>query len=202
MGFFSRNRPKPKDAESDRMVEELRASLAKAQEEIAFLRSQNDRLSQEAAPALKENAVLRYELFKCQTDRQVLEFHLFGLRAELGGALALLARLAPGEPPKEQAVLQAFLDLMEVGRRLGVEVRELYEAETLAKRSLDGPQGFDPERFLRLRLVGILVAVERILGEEIRRAERPGEALAGFPEHLQELRQLLAKALSSWAGAN
>ncbi len=23
MGFFSRNRPKPKDAESDRMVEEL-----------------------------------------------------------------------------------------------------------------------------------------------------------------------------------
>lgn len=202
MGLFGRNRrnPKPTDPQEEgRLLQELRQSLEKAQEEIAFLREQNQRLTQEAAPALKENAVLRYELFKCQTDRQVLEFHLTGLRAELAGALALLSRLAPGEPPKGIPLLQAFLELMEVGRRLGVVVEGLGEAEEMAASSLGKPLAFSPERFLHLRLTGILVALERLLSEEVRRAEHPGEALAAFPESLEKLRQQLAKALALWA---
>lgn len=202
MRLFGRNRnnPKPIDLQGEnRLLQELRQSLEKAQEEIAFLRSQNQRLTQEASPALKENAVLRYELFKCQTDRQVLEFHLSGLRAELAGALALLSRLAPGEPPKGTPLLQAFLELMEVGRRLGVVIEELGEAEETAKSSLAEPLAFSPERFLRLRLTGILVALERLLSEEVRKVEHPGEAVAAFPESLEMLRQQLAKALALWA---
>lgn len=202
MGLFRRNRTSPKAADLqdvELILEELKRKLEKAQEEIAFLRSQNHRLAQEAAPALKENAVLRYELFKCQTDRQVLEFHLSGLRAELGGALALLSRLAPGEPPKGMPLVQAFLDLMEVGRRLGVEVQALAEAEKEADALLAQHRAFSPERFLRQRLMGILAALERLLGEEVQKAEHPADALAAFPEPLEKLRQQLAKVLAAWA---
>ncbi|WP_051906191.1 hypothetical protein [Thermus tengchongensis] len=195
--FGRKPSPKPQEPEEGRLAE-LAAELAKAQEEIAFLKAQNTRLTQEAAPALKENAVLRYELFKCQSDRQVLEFHLSGLRAELGGALALLHRLAPGEPPRERPVLEAFLDLLEVGRRLGVEVEDLAPAEALAREALGEAWTFQAERFLALRLSGILAAIEHLLGEEVRRADHPGEALAGFPKELEGVRQALAKALARW----
>lgn len=200
MGLFKRNRKNPQAPHSQetQLLEELRQKLEQAQEEIAFLRSQNQRITQEAAPALKENAVLRYELFKCQSDRQVLEFHLAGLRAELGGTLALLSRLAPGEPPKGEPLLGAFLDLMEVGRRLGVEVQPLAEVEEAAKALLAERQVFSPQRFLRLRLMGILAALERLLSEEVQRAEHPADALAAFPEPLERLRQQLAETLATW----
>ncbi|WP_243026974.1 hypothetical protein [Thermus albus] len=204
-----RTKPLPHPAEDPsrlaEAIKELEAQLAKAKEEIALLRSQNHRLAEEAAPALKENAVLRYELFKCQSDRQVLEFHLSGLRAELGGALALLGRLAPGEPPKaserwEEALLLAFLEVLEAARRLGARVEGLYEAEVLALRLLGRPFHFDPERFLLARLAGILAALEGRLSEALRKAERPGEALKAFPEPLEELRRRLAQAITEDAG--
>ncbi|WP_243029528.1 hypothetical protein [Thermus altitudinis] len=137
-----------------RLPKELRQNLDKAQEEIAFLRLQSQRLTQEARPALKENALLRYELFKCQGDRSVLAFHLSGWRAELAGALALLSRLAPGEPPREVPLLQAFLELREAGWRLGVTVQALMGAEKVAQTALGERQVFNPERFLRMRLTG------------------------------------------------
>lgn len=196
--FGRKGNPKPQEPEEGRLAE-LVAELEKAQQEIAFLKTQNARLAQEAAPALKENAVLRYDLFKCQSDRQVLEFHLSGLRAELGGALALLHRLAPGEPPKEQPVLEAFLDLLEVGRRLGVEiVGDLANAEALAREALGKAWSFQEERFLLLRLSGILTAVEHLLSEEIRRVDHPGEALTSFPKELEGVRRSLAEVLARW----
>lgn len=199
---FARKHGKTREAspkelqEKEEDMAELRDALAKAREEIAFLRSQNARLSQEAAPALKENAVLHYELFKCQSDRQVLEFHLSGLRAELGGALALLSRWAPGEPPKGESILRAFLDLLEVGRSLGLRVEGLAEAEAQARAALEGYR-FQPDRFWMARLAGILAALEGLLSKEVRGAERPGEALASFSKPLEEVRRGLAQVLAS-----
>lgn len=198
MPFFWQ-RPKPKAPEPEE-VGRLQAEIRRLQEEVAFLRAQNARLSQESAPALRENAVLRYELFKCQSDRQVLEFHLTGVRAELGGTLALLRRLAPGEPPAGEPILQAFLDLMEAGRRLGVDLSSLSEAEGEARAALEAPgapRPFQPERFLLLRLLGVLAALEGLLGQEIRQAEHAADALAQFPEALERVRRALGEVLPS-----
>jgi chromosome segregation ATPase len=97
MSLFRRKPERPLAEEREAEVAALRERVARLEADLALLRKKNAELAREASPALKENAVLRYELFKCQTDRQVLELHLSGLRAELRGTLALLRRLAPGE---------------------------------------------------------------------------------------------------------
>ncbi len=122
MSLFRRKPERPPAEEREAEVAALRERVARLEADLELLCKENAELAKEASPALRENAVLRYELFKCQTDRQVLEFHLSGLRAELRGTLALLRRLAPGEPPKGEPPLEALLELLEVGRRLGVPV--------------------------------------------------------------------------------
>lgn len=198
MAFFRRKNPRePKEALETEM-DLLREKVAQLEADLELLRQKNAELVREASPALKENAVLRYELFKCQTDRQVLEFHLSGLRAELRGALALLRRLAPGEPPKGEPPLEALLDLLEVGRRLGVPLEAFRRAEEGALSALGGPRAFRPERFLLLRLAGVLAALERLLDEELDKAGRPGEGLLRFPEPLESVREALAQGLAAW----
>jgi len=100
MSLFRRKPERPPAEEREAEVAALRERVARLEADLELLRQKNAELAKEASPTPKENAVLRYELFKCQTDRQVLEFHLSGLRAELRGTLALLRRLAPGEPPR------------------------------------------------------------------------------------------------------
>lgn len=189
-----RRKPAGRPPEANPEALALKEEVARLREEVDLLKGQNARLAREASPALKENAVLRYELFKCQQDRQVLEFHLSGLRAELRGTLSLLQRYAPGEPPKGGPLLAALLDLLEVGRRLGLKVEAFHEAEEVARAAV-GERAFDPERFLTLRLSGLLAALERLLDEELRRAERPGEGLQAYPEALERVREALARAL-------
>jgi hypothetical protein len=198
MSLFRRKPERPPAEEREAEVAALRERVARLEADLELLRKKNAELAKEASPALKENAVLRYELFKCQTDRQVLEFHLSGLRAELRGTLALLRRLAPGEPPKGEPPLQALLELLEVGRRLGVPVEAFRKAEKAALSALGRPLAFQPERFLFLRLSGVLAALERLLDEELDRAERPGEGLLQFPEPLESVREALAQGLATW----
>jgi len=112
--------------------------------------------------------------------------------------LALLRRLAPGEPPKGEPSLQALLELLEVGRRLGVPVEAFRKSEEAALSALGRSLAFQPERFLFLRLSGVLAALERLLDEELDRAERPGEGLLQFPEPLESVREALAQGLATW----
>ncbi|GAB5602291.1 hypothetical protein FJNA_08160 [Thermus sp. FJN-A] len=193
-----RRRPAPSQEVREAELASLREAVARLEGEVALLREKNAQLAREAGPALKENAVLRYELFKCQQDRQVLEFHLSGLRSELRATLNLLRRWAPGEPPKEVPLLTALLELLEVGRRLGVEVQALEEAEEAARSHL-GSWSFHPERFLALRLAGLLAALERLVDEGVWRAEHPADGLRAYPPPLERVRETLAGFLAEAA---
>lgn len=64
-------------------VARLRAQVADLEERLAFVNDRHARLLEQEGLPMQENAVLRYDLQKCQRDRQVLEAHLASARGEL-----------------------------------------------------------------------------------------------------------------------
>ena len=67
--------------------------LAELERQLQWLTEQNHRLVQESGPLFQENATLRYQLTKCQRDRQVLEYHLQSAVTEASAALRMLSKL-------------------------------------------------------------------------------------------------------------
>jgi hypothetical protein len=178
---FLRRPPKPPSAQDS-----LQLRLAELERDLEFYREQNERLAREAAPALRENSVLRYQLSKCHSDRQILEFHLQGARAEANAALQLLQQLNPGGRPSSDQLLEAILLLCFEARSLGLSFLEDLEDEAQAMwRSARGTSWtFDPARWLTLRLGGLVAALgafeQRLLNEQ-------------GPEGLRSLPPLAAK---------
>ena len=64
-------------------VARLRAQVVDLEERLAFVNDRHARLLEQEDVPMRENAVLRYDLQKCQRDRRVLEAHLASARGEL-----------------------------------------------------------------------------------------------------------------------
>ncbi|MDT7910129.1 MAG: hypothetical protein RQ912_09400, partial [Thermus sp.] len=67
MAFVRRKSPRGPKEGLETEMDLLREKVARLEADLELLRQKNAELAREASPALKENAVLRYELFKCQT---------------------------------------------------------------------------------------------------------------------------------------
>lgn len=204
MSWFHRS---PSKSENRRELETLRASVARLEADLDFYRKQNERIAHDAAPVLRENAVLRYELYKCQSNRQVLEFHVQGSRAEANAALALLNRLAPRAVPVGEALLEAVLLLVAEARALGMARLELEgleaKAQALWKESKGTCWSFDGSRWLALRVGGLLYALEREREKLLQAAESTADGLSAFDPGLaalsENVRQLVAGLAASLA---
>jgi hypothetical protein len=72
------------------------------------------------------------------------------------------------------------------------------EAEVAALRERVARLEADLELLRKRRLSGVLAVLERLLDEELDRAERPGEGLLQFPERLESVREALAQGLATW----
>jgi chromosome segregation ATPase len=181
----------------------LEARLAELEGELEFCRKQNERIVHDAAPALKENAVLRYQLFKCQSDRQVLEFHVQGSRAEAMAALNLLRRLSPSAEASAD-LLEATLFFTQEAEVLGVFPPPLQaleaRAQALWQERHSRPWAFDPWRWLSLCASSLLQALERERHRAVQAAEHPADGLAAFDAGLGELADRLAGLVQSIAG--
>ncbi|MER3480307.1 MAG: hypothetical protein C4327_07440 [Meiothermus sp.] len=178
----------------------LEARLAELLAELAFCRQQNERIAREAAPALRENAVLRYQLAKCQADRQVLEFHVQGSRAEAMAALNLLKRLSPSTEARLDP-LEAILLFAHEAKALGIFPPPLQaweaRAQALWQERHSQPWAFDPWRWIALRAGSLLQALERERQQAMQEAERPADGLRSFDAGLGELAEGLANWLQS-----
>lgn len=188
---------------------ELETRLAELQSELEFYRKQNQRIVQDAAPALRENAVLRYQLYKCQSDRQVLEFHVQGSRAEAMAALNLLKRLSPAAETSVDP-LEAVLCFAHEARALvAFHVQQASGRETVILQALEAraqtlwqehhvqPWTFDPWRWLALRASSLLQTLEHRRQQSVDEAERPADGLVAFDPGLGELANLLGELLQS-----
>lgn len=203
MNLFHRTPPAPDELEQLRAEKaRLEARLEELEGDLELYRKQNQRIVQEAGPALQENAVLRYLLFKCQSDRQVLEFHVQGSRAEALAALNLLRQLSPA--------LEAGTDLLEATLYLAHEARALgvlpapipaleARAQVLWQAQHAQPWAFDPGRWLALRASSLLKALERQRQQAMQEAQHPADGLAAFDRGLAELADLLARLLQNLA---
>lgn len=178
----------------------LEARLAELESDLEFCRKQNERIVHDAAPALKENAVLRYQLFKCQSDRQVLEFHVQGSRAEAMAALNLLRRLSPIAEASTDP-LEAILFFTQEAKALRVFPPPLQaleaRAQALWQERHSQAWAFDPWRWLALHASSLLRALERMRQQSVDEAERPADGLAAFDPGLGELANLLGELLQS-----
>ncbi|MER3483347.1 MAG: hypothetical protein C4332_09585 [Meiothermus sp.] len=185
MNFFQWKKRLPDEVEQLKTQKaELEARVRELEADLALYRRQNERIVHDASPAIRENAVLRYELHKCQSDRQVLEFHISGARAEARAALNLLSRLAPREVARGLALLEAVLFLVTEARALGLDSTVLQpledEAQTAWNRNKGAPWRFAAERWLALRVGGVLRALEQEREQALQAAVRPTEGLEGF----------------------
>ncbi|MEJ2288584.1 MAG: hypothetical protein P8Y02_08050 [Deinococcales bacterium] len=87
-------------------IERLERQVGQLQEDLTFLRSKHEVLLAEGETPRQENAVLRYDLQKCQRDRQVLDWHLGATRGELRLTLALLRAYDATPDARGRALLQ------------------------------------------------------------------------------------------------
>lgn len=204
MKLFHRTPHVPDELEQLRKEKaRLEAHLAELESELEFYRKQNERIVHDAAPALRENAVLRYQLFKCHNDRQVLEFHVQGSRAEAMAALNLLRRFSPGgvEGLSKADLLEATLFFVYEAKAVGIAVSRLEAlgrwAEALWRERRLQDWAFDPERWLALRSASLLQTLERERQHTVQEAEHPADGLAAFDPGLDELADLLVGLMQS-----
>ncbi|WP_018466027.1 hypothetical protein [Calidithermus timidus] len=203
MGFFHRVPRIPDELEQLRKEKaRLEARLAELLADLEFYREQNKRIARDAAPALKENAVLRYQLYKCQSDRQVLEFHVQGSRAEALAALNLLRRLSPSAEASTD-LLEATLYFVYEARAVGTPPGRLEaleaRAQALWQERHSQTWAFDPWRWLSLRASSLLQAFERERHRIVQAAEHPADGLTAFDAGLSELVGLLVELVQSLA---
>ncbi|MCL6527906.1 MAG: hypothetical protein K6T57_13635 [Thermaceae bacterium] len=204
MNLFHRDKHPPDEAEQLRAKNaELEAQVQQLQEDLEFYRKQNERIVHDASPAISENAVLRYELYKCQSDRKILEFHISGARAEARAALNLLGQLAPAHVPQGQILLEAVLFLIHEVRGLGLDSGSLPPLEKEAQEAWTQTQGapwhFSPERWLALRVGGVLRAIELEREHSVQAADRPADGLGAFDAALGRCGDLLRQWLETLA---
>lgn len=194
------HRPPPPDLarlQSEKAA--LEARVAQLEQDLAFCEKQNHRLVQDAGPALQENAVLRYQLYKCESDRQVLEFHVQGSRAEAGAALNLLHRLAPPGAAEQMEPLEATLLFLYQARTLGVWREALEPLEEQARSLWQAEHGepwrFEGERWLALSVAALLRRLEQARSQGLEEAARPADGLRAFDPNLAALASALQQAL-------
>ncbi len=159
--------------EAERLVA-LEAELARLREAVALMERQNARLARDCAPALKENATLRYQLAQCQRDRQVLEMHVGGARAEMQAALNLLAELE-GQPLSVRLGQAVFLFAQE-GRALGAR-GPWDELLALARELMGASPDLDLEAWVRRRAFALLALAEREFSGELQSLAHPAAGL-------------------------
>ncbi|MCS7058487.1 MAG: hypothetical protein NZ849_10480 [Meiothermus sp.] len=198
MNLFQRHSP-PDLARLQSEKAALEARVAQLEQDLAFCEAQNRRLVQDASPALRENAVLRYQLFKCESDRQVLEFHIQGSRAEARAALNLLHRLAPPGAPEQVEPLEALLIILHQARSLEAWSETLAALEAKAQAlwlaQHGSPWRFEPRRWLGLSLAAVLRRLEQARDAQLEKAAHPAEGLSAFDPAQAELAEGLARAL-------
>jgi hypothetical protein len=180
--------------------ERLEARLAELESDLEFCRKQNERIVHDAAPALKENAVLRYQLFKCQSDRQVLEFHVQGSRAEAMAALNLLRRLSPTAEASADP-LEAILSFAHEAKVLGAFPPPLpaleARAQALWQERHSQAWAFDPWRWLALHASSLLQALEHRRQQSIHEVEHLAEGLTALDAGLSGLADLLVELVQN-----
>ena len=100
----------------------LRREVAELSETLAFVNAKHGQLVAQEGVPMQENAVLRFDLQRCQRDRLVLEAHLASARSELRLSRAV-PRAPLGEAPAHEAArhralrqLVLALDALEVWR--------------------------------------------------------------------------------------
>ncbi|HEU4742626.1 MAG TPA: hypothetical protein VFS50_13615 [Meiothermus sp.] len=201
MNLFHREKHLPDEGEQLRAKNaELEAHVQRLREDLEFYRKQNERIAHDAAPAIKENAVLRYQLAKCQSDRQILEFHIQGSRAEALAALNLLRRLSPSA--------EASADLLEATLFFTYEAKLLKvfsplissleaHAQFLWQQRHGQPWSFDAERWLILHTSSLLQALENRRQQAMQEAVHPADGLAAFDPDLGEIATQLGELLQS-----
>ena len=104
----------PARRQQERELAQLRSELADLRETLAFVNAKHEQLVAQEGVPMQENAVLRFDLQRCQRDRLVLEAHLASARGELR-----MARAVPRSPIAEdrasEAARRAALRALEVG---------------------------------------------------------------------------------------
>lgn len=178
-------------------VHELREQLSELRRDLAMVRDKYDRLVAEGDTPRRENAVLRYELQKCQRDRQVLEWHLTGTRSELQLALALLRKLQAVDAAEDSLAGQT-LRFCAQARLLGFDGEALQSLEAAARRVWQQqqrtPWALEVERELAAAAAALLARLnaqgdhrpDDELDTGLQEAIREGLP-AILPEHLSEL---------------
>jgi hypothetical protein len=177
-------------------VEALRARVVELEEQLAFVSEKQRQLSEQEGVPLLEYAVLRYDLQKCQRDRQVLEWHLGGWRGELKLTLRLLRRLDSEGAGTETALVVSALGFAADLRAHGLTPPGLAELEAQARelyRVKAGRAWQASEReLLGLRSSTLLSAFEQWRDQTREKHAKPADGLAALDKEMEALRQALA----------
>jgi hypothetical protein len=178
----------------------LNKRVQELQDDLAFLRSKHEALLAEGETPRQENAVLRYDLQKCQRDRQVLDWHLNATRGELRLTLALLREYDANPDARGRALLEQAALLAHEARLVrpgGADVAALEAVVGEAWRArFPGEAMPRMDAALALRaahLLADLEAGERTAGDPVR-AEPDGAA------EEEEANAALRAALSALVG--
>jgi chromosome segregation ATPase len=183
----------------EKEVEQLRQRIAELESSLAFVSKKHKALAAQEGQPLHENAVLRYDLQKCQRDRQVLEWHVNGTRSELHLALGMLQRYEGSPNPAGRALIEAQLFFVSEARKFGVALEGLEELEAGAKslwRQETGQEwGFDPKHLLALRCTALLAALHQREQQALDSYDSPAEAINHFDESSETLGPVLTAML-------
>lgn len=176
-------------------VEELRSDLA-------VVRERYDQLVAEGDLPRRENVLLRYDLQKCQRDRQVLEWHLAATRGELRLAFGLLKRFEANQDAEKGGVAESILVFSLSLRVLGLRSPDVDELEACARQlwraRTGGRRSPEPERLVALQG---LSALHRLGVEYAKEAEeKPARAGHELKDRLMELLEKLIADLGGVAG--
>lgn len=176
------------------VVERLHERIAALEADLDLFRRQNERLVRDGGRDHQENAVLRYQLAKCQNDRQVLEWHLGGLRAELRLALGPLSSFAALAEDGGATGVEAALLLAAEARAVGEGRPEIDAIAARAARAWRERFGatwqFEPCRLVLLRAGAVLHSLERVRDAALNAHAHPADGLAGRDaSELEELRE-------------
>jgi chromosome segregation ATPase len=145
----------------ERQLAELRAELAELRETLAFVNAKHNQLAAQEGVPMQENAVLRFDLQRCQRDRLVLEAHLASARGELRMARAVPRPPLPADDAQEAARRAALRQLA-----IGLDALEVWRDQMLADHPqlAAGLHALPPEWEELRRLTGALQAA--LLSEE------------------------------------
>lgn len=182
---------------SEGEAEALRARVAELEAQLSFVSEKQRQLAEQEGVPLHENAVLRYDLQKCQRDRQVLEWHLGGCRGELKLTLRLLRRLDSEGAGTETALVASVLGFVADVRAHGLAPPGLAGLEAQAQALYRAKAGrawqAGPRELLGLRSSSLLAAFEQWRDQTLAKHAKPADGLAALDAGMEALRAALAR---------